>query len=117
MDPIDYKDYVTVPHHSLKEHRYMGKILGLKEDITYEAHHQRDVKQAFKDAVDKYLADCEKEGKTPEVPYDEPLTLKLSWPVHKGLLVQAAEADISVEQYINDTLERHLVEDLNTWDY
>lgn len=117
MDAITYKGYVTLPEHSMQEHAYTGKILGIDEDVTYEAKHKDEVQTAFHAAVDKYLADCAVRGIAPAPTCDGHIVLNVDPAVHEMLLVSAYQAGMSLNKYIANALRMDTLEGLNTWDY
>lgn len=43
-----------------------GKLLGLKDLISYEGHTVKEIKCAFKESVDDYIKTCEKLKRPPK---------------------------------------------------
>jgi predicted HicB family RNase H-like nuclease len=66
---MQYKGYtgqVTDPN---ARHRIMhGRVVGIRDVVTFEGTTQNELVQAFRDSVDDYLDFCEERGKMPQKP-------------------------------------------------
>ena len=54
---------------------------------------------------DTYLEQCKEEGKKPELAYKGSFNIRLSPALHKKLFLYATAHQMSINQYIEDTLE------------
>lgn len=52
---LNYKGYNGSQEFSDEDNIYYGKILGIKDSVTYEAVNKRELKTAFREAVDDYI--------------------------------------------------------------
>ncbi|WP_198154986.1 type II toxin-antitoxin system HicB family antitoxin [Salisediminibacterium beveridgei] len=66
-----------------------------------------ELKKAFEDSIDDYLAFCEAEGVKPEKPYSGKFVLRLSLEEHKLITVAAAYSGES----LNAWAAKHLVKE------
>ena len=67
-----YKGYTAMFEVDLEDDIIHGKALCLRDMITFEGQTIAEAKQAFKDAVDEYLAYCSRRGKEPGKSSSEP---------------------------------------------
>ena len=66
----------------------------------------RELREAFREAVEDYLATCAKLGREPQKPYSGKLSLRIEPDVHATIAIKAALADMSINQWIADTVRR-----------
>ncbi len=86
----------------------VGRLLGMADPIEFHGASVDEVVADFHFAVDHYLAECEKSGRTPEKPASGKLLLRLPPDTHARASLTAAARGISLNQWINETLERAL---------
>lgn len=55
-----YKGFITTPHFSIEDKVIYGHLDNVDGYISYESDSLSGVEQAFKEAVDDYIASCEK---------------------------------------------------------
>ena len=70
-----------------------GKVLFIDDLITYEAETPGELNDAFVEAVDRYLAYCERTGKPANKPLGEPFNLGTVSEVHHDACKAASEND------------------------
>lgn len=72
---LSYKNYNGSAEYSEEDECLYGKVVGLKSLISYEGVSVQELKKAFEEAVDEYLADCQEQGVEPEQPYKASLVI------------------------------------------
>lgn len=55
---LEYKNYIGSVEFSSEDNCYYGKLLGIKDLVTYEAPTKIELQKEFQDAVDDYLDFC-----------------------------------------------------------
>lgn len=84
---------------------FYGRVLGIRDIVTFEARTAEGLVEAFHDSVDDYLAFCRERGVEPQRPYSGRLALRTTPEIH-ALLSKAASTDgKSINQWVSDTLE------------
>lgn len=63
-----YRDYIAEIKFSKEDSCYYGKVIGIKDSITFEADNKSDVIAEFKKAVDDYWDFCIERGGVPDYP-------------------------------------------------
>ena len=62
MSPLTYRGYQAVVGFDPADGLLVGHLAGLTDVIGFHATDDRAFKQAFKEAVDDYIATCEQVG-------------------------------------------------------
>ncbi len=93
-----------------------GKILFIRDIITYEAENASDIESAFHEAVDEYLEDCKFLGVDPDKSLSGTFNVRISPDLHKEIAKKSTLKDISLNQYVTQALEHyvHNGEEINT---
>jgi predicted HicB family RNase H-like nuclease len=102
---VSYRGYDGSIIHDAKDHLYHGKILGIHDFVIYHGDTPEEAAAIFREAVDEYLSDLEKDGKEPPKPF---ASLPADMP--HGLKVKAAlyahEHHLQIESVLNMTLSQ-----------
>ena len=102
---IQYKGYVGSVEFSEKDCIFYGKVMGIRSLISYAGESAKELLDGFHGAVDDYLENCKTEGKEPEVAFKGSFNIRLSPELHKKLYIYAAANQMSINKYIEQTLE------------
>jgi len=65
---LEYKGYQGSVEFSSEDGVLFGKLIGIRSLISYEGENMTQLKAAFEESVDDYLAICEQHGHSPEIP-------------------------------------------------
>lgn len=103
---MQYKGYVGSVEFSEKDRILFGKVLGIRSLISYEGRTVDELLNDFHEAVDDYLTICEAEGKTPETAFKGSFNIRVTPDLHKKLFLYATSHNISMNRYIEETLEQ-----------
>lgn len=99
-----YKGYSGSIEFDDEDMVFHGRVLGLRDIVTFEAETAEELVKAFHDSVDDYLDFCRERGIEPQKPYSGKLALRTTPEIH-ALLGKAASMDgKSVNQWVSDTL-------------
>lgn len=79
-----------------------GRVLGLRDTITFEGVTVEEVVQAFHDSVDDYLAFCTERGEEPDKPYSGSLPFRTTPEVHRRIALAAAAAGKSINAWLSE---------------
>ena len=66
---LQYRGYDGSVLYSAEDRMLHRCVLGVRDMISYGGTSVKNIGKNFKAAVDEYLAFCEAEGKTPDVPF------------------------------------------------
>jgi len=104
---LTYKGYVGVAEFDTEDLMLYGKVIGLKDVIGFEGASGEELEASFHRAVDSYLEFCEEDGVTPEKPYSGKILIRTDPETHREIVHAAAEADLSMNQWVEKTLKEH----------
>lgn len=102
---IQYKGYLGSVEFSEEDGIFYGKVMGIRSLISYEGESAKELLDDFHAAVDDYLETCKAEGKKPELAFKGSLNVRLSPELHKKLFIYTTAHQMSINKYIEDTLE------------
>ena len=81
-----------------------GKLLFIRSLISYEGVTVEELVQAFQAAVDEYLADCARLGRTPEIPCKGSFNVRIGHDLHLAASIAASQRSMT----LNDLTRRAL---------
>lgn len=102
---MEYKGYVAKVEFDNEGEVFYGEVINLRDVITFEGESVAELKQAFEDSVEDYLAFCAERGESPEKPYSGKFSIRLDPELHRKISVKARLANKSLNSWISDTLE------------
>jgi predicted HicB family RNase H-like nuclease len=83
---------------------FHGEVMGLRDVVTFQGTSVDELRQAFIDSVEDYIAFCAKKGREPEKPFSGRFNLRLSAEEHEMCAIKAAEKGKSLNAWIRETL-------------
>lgn len=105
MNTMSYKGYIGSVAFSEEDDILFGKIEGIGSVVTYEGKSVLELKTAFHEAVDDYLAFCEEKGIEPQKSYSGSLNVRLTPNIHSQVATLAKKAGISINAFIREAVE------------
>lgn len=95
-----YKGYTAKIHYSDDDDCLVGRVIGIRHIISFHGSSVEEMRQAFKEAIDFYLATEAK----PEKPFSGKFNVRISSERH-AIAVQMAEArGMSLNQFVDDAI-------------
>ncbi len=104
MDAIEYKGYRGAIRYSAEDRLLHGRILGIEDVVNFEGDDVEKLEKAFHEAVDDYLALCEKLGRSPDREYSGRIPLRIDSALHRSVAIAADAEAKSVNSWIADAL-------------
>lgn len=104
-DLMVYKDYYSSVYYSEEDQTFFGKIEGINDSITFEGESVQELKTAFAEAVEDYLALCKEIGKEPLKPYKGTFNVRIESELHKKVAIEAAKRGISLNQLVEEAIK------------
>lgn len=85
-----------------------GRLLFIRDVIGYHADTVPDLKLAFHEAVDDYLAACKEEGSAPDVPCKGSFNVRVGAERHRKVAIAARVADVGLNDFVVQALDSAL---------
>ncbi len=105
MSEMRYKDYLARIDFDQRDNIFVGRVLGLRDAISFHGTDVNELKTDFANAMEHYLAVCAKRGVEPERPYSGKLSLRISPVTHAAAARAAEAAGTSINQWVAHALE------------
>jgi predicted HicB family RNase H-like nuclease len=106
MSSMSYKGYTARVEFDERDNIFVGRILGVRNIISFHGETVAELRAELKSAVDDYLAECEEQGLKPEKPASGKLLLRVPPEIHGKALVVAQAAGKSLNQWATEVLQR-----------
>jgi predicted HicB family RNase H-like nuclease len=103
---MTYRGYFAKINFDERDGIFWGKVIGIKDSITFEGETVAQLTEDFHSAINHYLADCKQNGRIPDKPYSGKLTLRVSPGIHAEIAAAAAHAGKSLNKWVADTLNQ-----------
>lgn len=104
MNTMIYKGYAARIEFDAEDRIFVGHIAGIRDIVGFHGSSVEELETAFHEAVDDYLAACEKLGQTPNKPYSGKLMLRVPPEVHAHAAMMAEAHGKSLNQWAADVL-------------
>jgi len=105
MNSLHYRGYAARVEFDGEDDIFVGHVAGLNDVVGFHADNVDGLKAAFHEAVDDYLAACEKLGKAPERPYSGKVMFRISPEVHARAALAAQLSGLSLNQWAERALK------------
>lgn len=105
MKAMSYKNYFARVDYDAEDRIFVGHLAGIRDIIGFHATTVDDLEAAFREAVDDYLAMCEKLGQSPNRPASGKLMLRVPPEVHANAVRAAELAGVSLNQWAVQVLK------------
>jgi predicted HicB family RNase H-like nuclease len=102
---LEYKNYIATVEFDDSVMALHGRVVNVRDTITFEAKDAKSVEKEFRKSVDTYLEFCKKEGVEPEKPFSGEFRLRLGTELHRKVSLRAASKGQSLNAFIKDQLE------------
>ncbi|PLX50673.1 MAG: toxin-antitoxin system HicB family antitoxin [Desulfobulbaceae bacterium] len=103
---LSHKGYTARVEFDSEDHIFFGRIVGIRDIVTFHGETVNELESSFKEAVDHYLETCAELGKKPNKPYSGTLTLRLNPEIHAEIATAAAVGGKSINKWVADTLDK-----------
>ena len=105
---LQYKGYLGSVEIVFEEGILHGKILYVKDLVTYEAETPTELEKEFRAAIDDYLETCATIGKQPDKAFKGSLNVRLGPDLHRNVAIQATIERVSINEFIKATVEEKI---------
>ncbi len=104
MKAMSYRGYAARIEFDVEDEIFAGRVAGIRDVVGFHADNVEDLKAAFHEAVDDYLATCEAVGKEPQKSYSGNLMLRVGTDVHSRAALAAELSGKSLNQWSEEVL-------------
>lgn len=101
---LNYKGYIGHVEFDDEAELFHGEVINLRDVITFQGKTAEEIKRAFQESVEDYLAFCGERNEPAERPFSGKLNLRLTPELHKAAYMSAKLQGKSLNHWICDTL-------------
>lgn len=105
---LEHKGYTGSVEFSNTDETFFGKIVGIRDLVTFEADSVVKLKKAFKEAVEDYITTCKELGKDPDKEYKGSFNVRLKPKIHRLAAIKSATLKMSLNQFVEKVLEKEI---------
>jgi predicted HicB family RNase H-like nuclease len=103
MKMLEYKGYFGAV--DADDGNFSGRVIGLRDVITFEGETFAEVEQAFRDSIDDYLAFCAERGEQPDRTFSGKIPLRVPPDLHRRAAARAEAEGLSLNQWITKRID------------
>jgi predicted HicB family RNase H-like nuclease len=104
LNVLTYKGHSARVEFDAEDGLFVGRLAGINDVVGFHADTVGDLTEAFHEAVDDYLATCERIGKTAEKPYSGKMMFRVEPALHAQAALAAQLAGKSLNQWGEEAL-------------
>jgi predicted HicB family RNase H-like nuclease len=108
---MEYKGYIGKVEFDDEAGIFHGEVINTRDVITFQGTSVAEIKQAFQESVEDYLAFCKQLGQEPDKPFTGRLMLRLSPDLHRRIYIAARQAGKSLNAWIAENLDKKTTAD------
>lgn len=106
MNTMTHKGYAARVEYSEDDECFVGHIAGIRDAVGFHGESVAELRAAFEEAVDDYLATCAKLGREPNHPYSGQFRLRLKPELHARAAIAAETGGKSLNTWVSEVIER-----------
>lgn len=103
---LSYKGYAARIEFDPDDRLFFGRIAAIEDIVTFHGETVDELVNHFEEAVDDYLATCEKLGQQPNKPYSGKIMLRVPVEIHAAVATAAQVSGKSINQWATDALDK-----------
>jgi predicted HicB family RNase H-like nuclease len=101
---MEYKGYLSRIEFDDEANIFHGEVINIREVITFQGKSVDELRKAFEDSVEDYLAFCAERGEEPDKPFSGRFTVRLSPEQHRKVILAAEKAGKDIEVWVEEAL-------------
>lgn len=101
---MEYKGYLGKVEFDDEADLFHGEVINTRDVITFQGKSVSELKKAFQDSVDDYLAFCEERGEEPDKPYSGQFVTRIPPELHREVSIAASIEGVSLNAWVQNRL-------------
>ena len=102
----EHEGYIGSIEHNDEDEVFHGRLEFIRDLVTYVGVDARSLRQAFREAVDDYLALCREEGRSPGTPLKGGFNVRRGRDLHRRAMILARRKGLNQNTLVSDALRR-----------
>ncbi|MCP4460993.1 MAG: type II toxin-antitoxin system HicB family antitoxin [Cytophagales bacterium] len=105
---FEYKDYFGSAEISKEDECFIGKLLHIRDSVTYHGDSFEELESNFKEAVDGYLELCKEEGVEPSKTHNGIFQVRTNPKIHKKASLIAQKRGQTLNKFVGEAIEEKI---------
>ncbi len=101
---IEFQGYLARVEFDGQADVFHGEVINIRDVITFQGRSVRELRRAFRESVEDYLAFCAERGEEPEKPFSGRFVVRLSPDLHRQIYVASRKAGKSLNAWVAERL-------------
>jgi predicted HicB family RNase H-like nuclease len=102
---MEHKGYVGRVEYDDEAGIFHGEVLNTRDVITFQGATVAELKKAFRESIEDYLAFCLERGEDPEKPFSGQFVTRVSPDLHRRINLAATQSGKSLNAWVTEQLE------------
>jgi predicted HicB family RNase H-like nuclease len=102
---MEYQGYIGKVEFDDEAAIFHGEVINTRDVITFQGKSVAELKKAFRESVDDYLAICAKRGEEPDKPFSGQFVTRISPDLHRRASLAASLAGKSLNAWVAEQLQ------------
>jgi predicted HicB family RNase H-like nuclease len=111
---MNYKGYLARMEFDDESGIFHGEVINTRDVITFQGVSVDELRRAFKESVEDYLAFCAERGEEPEQPYSGKFMVRLSPDQHRLAVLAAKKAGKSLNAWVAEHISHEAQQELGS---
>lgn len=108
---LRYKGFMGTAEMSEEDDVFFGKVIGIRDLISYEGATVKELKKDFKGAVDDYIDLCKRHNKPIQKSMTGNFNVRINPELHQLVSRAAAEKGISLNKVVQEAIQSYVQEE------
>ena len=105
---LTYKGYIGHVEFDDEADIFHGEVINTRDVITFQGNTVAEIKKAFRESVDDYLAFCKERHEEPDKPFSGKFNLRLDPELHRQVYIVARQHKMSLNQWVAEAIKHHI---------
>jgi predicted HicB family RNase H-like nuclease len=107
---LEFKGYAGSVEFSADDNVFFGRIVGIRDVVTFEGATVKELTKEFHDSVNDYLETCKEMGKDPDKEFKGSFNVRVKPSIHRLISVRSAAMKISLNHFVEKVLEKEVLQ-------
>lgn len=105
MNTLKFQNYTGSIEYSKEDKLLYGKVLGIRDLVSYEGETGPQLEANFKAAITEYLEECQEMGREPDKPYKGSFNVRVTSALHEAIALKALKSNTSLNSEVSEALK------------
>ena len=106
---LKYKDFIATVKYSDEDEAFVGRIEGIDSVVSFEGESVKELKAAFKEAVESYIDFCSRKGILQQKKsYTGMFNVRINSDLHRRAAIAAKLQGSTLNAFVKESIEGRL---------